>query len=133
MKIYIAGASAEIERVERAIRLARLAGFQVTVDWPAEAREVGAANPVGATDEQRRHWTERLVSGVDAAKIVWLLYPTRPSAGCWVEFGRAQAKGIYTIVSGRGDSIFRASATEQADDDDDGLAMLCAYRERSHD
>lgn len=130
MKVYIAGASQEIERAERAIHLARVAAFEIAFDWPAQVREVGDANPADASDGQRRAWADALLTGVDGCHAFWLLAPAAPTIGAWIEFGRALARGKYTLVSGRGESIFLASALESAADDETGLAMLCAYRQR---
>lgn len=98
-KLYIAGASADIERAERWIAKAREAGVHVTEDWPAKVRTAGAAN-VG-TIEQLRAAAEACERGVIAASVVWVLVPreTRPTAGAWYEMGMARALGARIVVS----------------------------------
>jgi hypothetical protein len=137
VKIYIAGASAEIERAERAIELARLAGFEVAYDWPANVREVGESNPPDATDEQRREWAGTALWAVAQVDAFWLLLPREPTVGAWFEFGAALARtgarsSPYIIASGDDvtHSPFVARAHVHAADDNEALAMLCAYRER---
>ena len=130
MKIYIAAASAEIERAERMIALARKAGFTVVHDWPAQIREAGEANPTTVAVEQRRAWALDCLARLSSADALWLLAPQGATSGAWVEFGASVSYGRYTIMSGAHQSVFAELATENADTDEDGLAMLCAYRHR---
>jgi hypothetical protein len=137
MKLYIAGASAEIERAEQAIKLARLAGFEIAYDWPANVREVGESNPPDATDEQRREWAGTALWAVAQADAFWLLLPRGPTFGAPVEFGAALARtsavsSPYIIASGDDvtHSPFVVRAHDRATDDNEALAMLCAHRER---
>jgi hypothetical protein len=118
MRVYIAGASAEPERVRAAMGCARAAGLDVTFDWLAMIEAAGAANE-GLDDEQRKLASRLGLCAVEAADIVWLLAPEAPSCGVWVELGYALGHGISVIVSGRARvrCIFAALATEFDDDD----------------
>lgn len=97
--LYIAGASADIERVEEWINVARAHGIHVTEDWPAKVRAAGSANT--GTVEQLRAAAEACERGVIAASVVWVLVPreTRPTAGAWYEMGMARALGARVVAS----------------------------------
>lgn len=100
--VYVAGASAEVDRIAGYMRELRLAGLQITHDWTI------------AVDEQRRRGsTDRNLSaparalagawdleGVTRADVLWLVVPEVPSSGCWVELGAALVSGRMVIVSG---------------------------------
>lgn len=89
MKLYIAGASREPERVRAAMEAAKALGHEITVDWLREIEQAGAANE-GLTTAQRVYYANRDLEGVDEADLVWLLAPAGTgSAGAWVELGYA--------------------------------------------
>lgn len=87
MKIYIAGASAEIELVESFIGRVRAAGHEITFDWTVKVREAGSASPDdpsvrrSAADSDRR--------GVADSELTWIMQPENQSTGAWVELGIA--------------------------------------------
>ena len=99
MKIYVAGASKEIDMVERYIRILRDTGHVITVDWCAEIRKVGDANPRDLPREENAKFAEDDLSGVRQADLFWLLIPQSNSAGCWIEFGYACAMRRRPISS----------------------------------
>jgi hypothetical protein len=91
--IYVAGASAEVERAER-WRDALLATgrFTLTHDWMAQvraAREEGHATDRTLAEGDRVHHARADWGAVLTAHVVWLLLPEKPSTGCWVELGMA--------------------------------------------
>jgi hypothetical protein len=133
MKIYVAAASAEIERAERMIAILRELGHEITVDWPAAMRALGMralgkAN-AGLTPEQRTFHAAEDYRGVATAQRVVILVPKAPAAtqGAWWEGGIADALEIPIIASGRFEdrqrNIFLARAIE-VDTDDEVFALL---------
>lgn len=98
--IYLAGSSGELPACEYWIAKLRKAGIEVTLDWPANIRAVGDANPREASEADRLRWTRADLDGVAAADIFWLLIPWKRSIGCWAELGAAQAWAREIIVSG---------------------------------
>lgn len=118
-KVYVAGSSLELDRVDRAVAALENAGIIVTSTWPISVRDAGTGNPIGATREQRVNWTITDLAQVRAAELFWFLVPPRDVAtrGAWMEAGYALAKGRVCIFSGdTKQSIFSAVAYEYADD-----------------
>jgi hypothetical protein len=127
MKIYVAGASSEIERAEKWMAALREAGVEVTSSWPEIIREVGAANPMEASREDRLLWSAQDLAEVSNSNVFWFLLPEgKPTAGAYTEFGYAVFMGaaasearnagitgaplFWIIVSGEETSIFTALA-----------------------
>lgn len=104
MKIYIAGASAEPERVQRAMDAARQLGYEVTLDWLAVIKAVGAAND-GLSVGERQKYALADLGAIYRADVFWLLAPENASTGAWVELGYAiavEARLENVVVSGPG-------------------------------
>ncbi len=118
--VYVAGASRELERVQRAFDLVEAATLlDLAHDW----LKVQAAEPV-ADDQLERAKARNYAMGdlvqVDRADLVWLLAPNEPTKGAWIEFGYALARGEgkRVVVSGSCEqSIFCALADEEHADD----------------
>ncbi len=89
MKIYVAGASKEPERVRAAMDACRSRGWTITCDWLAEIERVGAANE-GLTHGQRIEASEQDLGGIDDCEVFWLLAPAH-GVGAWAELGYALA------------------------------------------
>lgn len=87
--IYVAASSKEIDRAETMIRKLRENGISVSSTWPEQIRAVGDANPIDATRSQRARWSLICLTEVYKSDVLWLLYPTQPTAGAWVELGFA--------------------------------------------
>lgn len=107
-KIYIAGASSEIERAEKWIARCREAGIEVTSTWCDNIRKVGAANPANASFIQRREWALVDLAEVKAAHVFWLLLPSNGhrTDGAWAELAYAHAHGKWIHASGTHHNIF---------------------------
>jgi hypothetical protein len=88
-KIYVAGASAQIELIEIFIAKLKEAGWEITFDWTVKVREVGNASP--DDPDVRRDAALADLDGVRRAKVLWLVQPdaTSTSTGAWVELGSA--------------------------------------------
>ncbi len=125
-KVYVAGASAEIERARTMISLLEAAGIHVTSTWPSIIDSVGDANPRDASRDDRRRLSSICLEQVREADLLWFLVPPkdRPSSGAWVETGCAIDRGKLVIASGdTKQSIFPSLAIE-LDDDHAALALI---------
>lgn len=137
MRIYVAASSNELLRAKRVMKLLREAGHFVTHDWPAEVEAVGAANPAGASFDDRSHWAHADLRGIDDSEVFWLLMPDRdPSFGAGVEFGWAMGErrlriweedpgkeDLRIVVSGPHErSIFPALADAAYETDEQAFA-----------
>lgn len=86
MNIYIAGASAEIERCERMRDACKGMGYHVPRDWCAMVRSVGQANGPLPVYVQRA--AKRLAyEGATTCDVFAFLLPTPPlnTSGAWCE------------------------------------------------
>lgn len=131
IKVYVAGASAEIERCEAFIKRLRDAGFEITFDWPAMVRSVGSANG-GLTDAQREDAAQATLQGVVDSDWLVLLQPRLPSIGCWVELGVGHMSGTSLLFVGDPErTIFSALARVVASEDEalDCLKHLVEHQE----
>lgn len=88
LRVYVAGASKEIDRCRAAMDYVRELGGVIACDWIAEIERVGSANE-GLTQEQRRESAEADLCGIMGADVFWLLVPENDSKGAWVELGAA--------------------------------------------
>jgi hypothetical protein len=124
MRIYVAGASSEIERARRVIAALRAEGHEITFDWTVdfEANET-------LLDVQRGAYADADFQGVSMANRVVLLIPAPPNLtqGAWWEGGVADALEIPIIASGRPEhrakNIFLSHALEV--DTDEEAIELC--------
>lgn len=133
LRVYVAGASKEPERVRAAMDAARCAGFVVTLDWLAAIEAAGAANE-GLDDGQRRHYAAEDLAAVESADVLWLLAPGNASTGAWVELGYAIAlrdqvgatsrPRIAVSGAARTRCIFAALADYESDHDEHALEWL---------
>lgn len=126
MRIFIAGASAEIARARAAMNAARVLGYAVTFDWTHGYEPQGSDAHLSARD--RAHLHARLLTGIGDANVFWLLAPVAQSIGAYVEAHHATRIGVETIVaSGRHEDIHRSlyvTAHHEFATDSDVLAFL---------
>lgn len=103
LSIYIAGASAEIERAEAAIAYARSLDLTVTFPWPEDVRAHAATGRTDAdlTDHEMQRHVLRDVRGIVEARVVVLLVPAAGihTTGAWWEAGFATAHRKPVVVS----------------------------------
>ena len=127
--IYVAASSHEIDRAERCMAALRAAGIIVTSTWPTTIRNVGDANPMTATREQRYPWADGDIAEVNGASGFLLLMPQKASQGAFFEFGFAFASEKVTWVSGpnQGASIFTALANHHHDTDEEAIASVINF------
>lgn len=130
MRVYVAGASAEPERVRWAMDAVEAEGWEVAFDWLARIDEEGAAN-AGLDPQQRYRAAIDCDLGVLMADAFWLLAPEAPSAGAWWELCRAYERVPHVVVSGPAAAKCIFTAFVQATDTDArGLALLRSRLER---
>lgn len=131
--VYVAGSSAEIERVERVIARLRDAGVRITHDWTHDVREVraaGHASDADLSDDDAAQHAIRDLGGAFGARTFLLLAPETPTRGAWVELGAAWAhqrkwRGSI-IVAGPAarQSIFTRLADRIVATDDEAVALI---------
>lgn len=128
MRIYVAGASAEILRAEAFVKRLRDAGFEITFDWPAMIRSVGSANG-GLTDDQRNDASYHALAGVDECDVLVLLVPSVASSGCWLETGYAFGSQRDIIYVGDPErTIFSALTRHVVATDDQAFDLLVEWK-----
>ena len=102
LKIYVAGASAEMDRCAAVMKwVDEHDGMKLTHNWVESIRAAPVPDremPLNA----RRHHARMDLEAIDHADLVWLLMTEQPgkSEGCWVELGWALKAGKMVIVSG---------------------------------
>lgn len=129
MNVYIAAASAEIERADHWARRLRAAGIGCTSSWIENVRRVGAGNPVDAGADKRRGWSLGCLADVEGSDALWLLAPPADvvTFGAWVELGYAFSRDKLLVSSGLdARSIFGALGLEFTTDLD-AYAFICAH------
>jgi|SRR5277367_1191356 len=129
-RIYVAGASAQIELIEHYMKALRAADWTITFDWTVPVREVGDASPDDPAI--RRSAALADLNGVGTAGVLWLVQPdpTSTSTGSWVELGAALTRrelarlhsGIETV------SVLASGSSKKCIFSD-----LADYRFQSHD
>lgn len=127
MKVYIAAASAEIERAERVAGKLAAAGIQITSSWMRQVRRAGAANPREASSGQRRTLAVGCLSEVGDSDVVLLLMPPvgTETIGAYWEAGYARSLSARIILSGDTKrSVFSALGEEYETDDEAIQAII---------
>jgi len=124
MIIYVAGASAEPERVRYAMDEVVANGWVLAQDWLKDIQLEGSANHV--TEEKRAHYAQVDLKAVARSDVFWLLAPKERTSGAWVEFGAALVReDVVVVVSGPFEqSIFCSLADKEFSDDRDVLKWL---------
>lgn len=137
LTFYVAGASSEMERCERAMAQLEALGLTNALDWVAEIRRVGGPSPAPGSPQ-------RLASAIAdwhaarGAHIFWLLAPppTKPSTGCWVELGMRienmrskfdPHRLSRTLISGDAARCIFASMVTEFDTDEQALESIRAW------
>ena len=152
--IYVAGSSQEMERAEGWMVKLTEAGIRVISTWPKIIREseeklgkglIHAANPMDATHDERAAMATVPLLQVSQADAFWLLLPTKPTVGAYVELGYSLAlqamsqimvenghlaQPRFAICSGVEKSIFTALAMHFVTDEE-AFAFLTAKPEES--
>lgn len=129
MKIYVAGSSAELDRVSAFMSRLRAAGHEITHDWTAAIRDSGKpANGLSRGESEDAAWKCR--DAIDRSDVFVFLAPITVSEGAWFEFGFAVGGCVRALIVGeRPRSIFAYSGSYAATEDD-ALAMLAEWGAR---
>jgi hypothetical protein len=138
MNVHLSTASAELSLATGFMDRLEAAGHHVH-RWD---RDVAATRAAGKTDRDlsrsaRLHASAADLNAIEDADVFWLLVPTAPSAGAWLEFGYALACAVETggdqpqlVVSGDvARSIFLSQASETFDDHEAALRWILEQRE----
>lgn len=99
MKIYVAGASKELDRARRVMARLRESGHEITEDWTVPVAEKGA---MPATKDARMAAADADIAGVYLADLFILLHPAPgvSTTGAWFELGLWYGlREGFTIVS----------------------------------
>jgi hypothetical protein len=97
--IYHAGASANIDRIERENTALLDAGWTLTFDWTVPVRKAGTGSPDNL--EIRREAALADLEAVERAHVMWLAQPdaSSTSTGAWVELGATlERQRIYNMI-----------------------------------
>jgi hypothetical protein len=126
LKVYVAGASREIERAKRMMAAVQHHGMVVAYDWPARIEEAGSANE-GLTAAVSKAASLEALGGVASSHVFWFLLPNDTTIGAYVELGYflGIGKGIAIGSGGaHGVSIFTATFHVTFDTDEQALEWL---------
>ena len=128
-RIYVGGASRELERVERFIERCKAAGYVITHDWTVGVRSALGVKrrrheqPLSATG--RRTLWDMCISGVAEADACVFLAPVGvETRGMWAEMGVSQSCGGLCVYVGHKDDTIATSMCEVVADDDAAFALL---------
>lgn len=126
-KVYLAGASSEIERARFNAQRMRDADIHVMSTWVEVIGKAGSANPAHATPEQLTKWTLRDLEEVKTADVLWLQLPAldKHTVGAWIELGIAYSSNVIVLMSGPHRPIFTpVLAHKHFETDDEAFAWL---------
>lgn len=143
VRIYVAGASAEMARAKTVIAKLKEKGFTVVSTWTDVITKVGDANPMSASREDRAEWSTTDLMQVADAEVLWLLLPPKgtETIGAYIELGfamniqmmmaQAKAAGMpaperFIVTSGTERSIFTALTNHYVTDDEALEALVAA-------
>jgi len=137
-KLYLAGASSELDRAKMWAQKLRDIDIMLTSTWVDVIGRVGTANPANATIEQLTAWTLRDLAEVAEANILWLLLPALGvnTVGAYIELGYAVGQRNYIVMSGPHRPIFTpALANQHFEADTDAynfISKMSAQHARKH-
>jgi nucleoside 2-deoxyribosyltransferase len=122
--IYVAGSSKERELVAAYQAALRAAGWMLAHDWVAQMNACHIPD-VDLPIEAQRRFAEQDLAGVRRAQVFWLIAPSTPSIGAYVELGYALALqgGPRVVVSGL-PSLFTSLADVRYDTHAEAFAAL---------
>jgi hypothetical protein len=104
-RIYVAGASKEMDRAKAAMRDLEASGFVITLDWTQQIEAVGKPDSELTGAELIPHAVADLAA-VAGASIFLLLHPENESTGAWTELGYAlRCRNERAASRGRGDQL----------------------------
>lgn len=134
VRVYVAGASAERDRVRGAMDYITAEGGVVTHDWLAEIEAAGSSS-AGLTREQRRRAAAANIEAIRQSDVLWLLAPAGRSDAL-VELGialgvrhdRIDPEPMRIVVSGPASRLSVFAALADLETPSDVLAGRWALR-----
>lgn len=127
MKVYIAGSTNDIERVDYWSRRLVEAGHAVVSTWTDTVKKVGAGNPRDASVGQRMEWSYADFAEVELADVLWLLVPPPKLVavhGSSIELGYAKRAGKRLVASGDTRCSIFCSIAHEYERDEDAFALI---------
>lgn len=100
LRVYVAGASVEVDMCAEFIGRLRVAGAVITHDWTSSVRANGGAADASMPRAHRAAMVVEDFAGIAAADVVWVLVPEAQTIGAWVELGYARGLRKRVHVSG---------------------------------
>lgn len=107
-RVYVAGSTRDVERVNLVQRLVRGAGWEITFDWTGAEGEIRTDGSWDTVPEKGAEIATREIEACRTADLTILLFPpTGGGLGCWIEMGATLASGgeVWIIEPAR-DSVF---------------------------
>ena len=130
MRVFIAAASRDVGRAQRARAQLALISAACTARWIDPVAKARAAGKQVAdySDAQQQHFAEVNRADIMSAGYVWALAPARRvyTTGFWPDVVFAIDYGIPTLITGPTcrDNIYCVGAELRSPSDDDALAWL---------
>ncbi len=116
MRIYVAGASREIERAKRVMAMLREAGHTITFDWAAHIEQVNHAAPTNFAirDGSATADMDGVIDAWEERGALVLLHPAVgvPTVGAWTEFGAWIGFNLRSTRKSLGDHIIISYETQ---------------------
>jgi hypothetical protein len=129
VKIYLAGASAEVARCKALGEWCRRFGHEITFAW-WDVVLAAKTHDRDLTEDARVEYAGKDLVGVIDADALWLVVPEERGVGAWIEFGFALGSirkfpSKRLIVSGDWKkSIFTSLAHDKFDTHEEALAFV---------
>lgn len=133
MKVYVAGASSDIERAEAVMAKLREHGIEVTSTWPEVIRKVGGANPPQMVQLERKKVSVQDLLEVEQAHVLLVLQPSlgKTTIGAYVEMGFAFSRTKWILWSCGGEPCYSTiftGITDVVQTDNAAIARIVAAR-----
>lgn len=137
MRVYVIGASAELDRAERVIAALRERGFVITADWPADvrrARAAGLASDAEVPHDIAREIADANVHAIETADVVVALSPPGPSTGYGADLMAAlllyamRGRPTHIVLSGAHGTVYDRHAHARFATDEDAIAWIAGLR-----
>ena len=90
LKIYVAASSKEMDRAQKAMDWVKTTwGLELAHDWVADIKQRAER---GLTDddltmEEAARFVGADINAILQSNVLWLLLPTTPTTGAWIEYG----------------------------------------------
>ena len=107
-RVYVAGSTRDVERINAVQRLVRGAGWEITFDWTGAEGEIRTDGSWDTASEKGAEIAMREIEACRSADLTILLFPPKGGGlGCWIEMGATLAAGgeVWIVEPGR-DSVF---------------------------